>query len=166
MEFLLGGLKIEDQAFSFAEKVMDLTKFLIDVLDVQPPANNNAKKVKVTYHDPCHLANAQGIKEQPRELLRRIPGVELVEMKEANRCCGGSGTYSLTHYDNSMKILERKIDHAMLTGASKLATCCPSCTMQLRYGISRSKWQADVVHPVVLLSQSYRPAKAIKTQEK
>jgi glycolate oxidase iron-sulfur subunit len=122
--------------------------------------------MKVTYHDPCHLANAQGIKEQPRELLRRIPGVELVEMKEANRCCGGSGTYSLTHYDISMKILDRKIDHAMLTGASKLATCCPSCTMQLRYGVERSKWQADVVHPVVLLSQSYRQAKAVQAQEK
>ncbi|HPF20615.1 MAG TPA: (Fe-S)-binding protein [Syntrophomonas sp.] len=166
MEYLLGGLKIEDQAFAFSEKVMDLTKFLIDVLDVHPPVNAKAKKMKVTYHDPCHLANAQGIKEQPRELLRRIPGVELVEMKEANRCCGGSGTYSLTHYDISMKILDRKIDHAMLTGASKLATCCPSCTMQLRYGVERSKWQADVVHPVVLLSQSYRQAKAVQAQEK
>jgi len=141
---------------------MDLTKFLIDVLDVQPPANINAKKVKVTYHDPCHLANAQGIKVQPRELLRRIPGVELVEMKDANRCCGGSGTYSLTHYDMSMKILDKKMDNAMLTGASKIATCCPSCMMQLRYGISRSNMKAEVVHPVVLLSESYKKPPALK----
>lgn len=162
MNFLLGGLKIEDQAYEFSSKVMDLTKFLVDVLDVQPPANDNAKKVKVTYHDPCHLANAQGIKDQPRELLRRIPGVELVEMKDANRCCGGSGTYSLTHYDMSMKILDKKMDNAMLTGASKIATCCPSCTMQLRYGVSRSNMKAEVIHPVVLLSESYKKKPALK----
>jgi glycolate oxidase iron-sulfur subunit len=108
MEFLLGGLKIEDQAKRFADKVMDLSEFLIDVLDVQPLPNSSARKVKVTYHDPCHLANAQKIKAQPRELLQRLPGVELVEMKDANRCCGGSGTYSVTHYDMSMKILDKK----------------------------------------------------------
>lgn len=162
MEFLLGGLKIEDQAFDFSSKVMDLTKFLIDVLDVQPPANDQAKKVKITYHDPCHLANAQGVKAQPREILRRIPGVELVEMKDANRCCGGSGTYSLTHYDMSMKILDKKMDNAMLTGASKIATCCPSCMMQLRYGVSRVNMKAEVVHPVVLLSESYKRTPALK----
>jgi len=162
MEFLLGGLKIEEQALAFADKTMDLTKFLIDVLDIQPPANPAAKKVKVTYHDPCHLANAQGIKAQPRELLKRTPGVELVEMKDANRCCGGSGTYSITHYDLSMKILDKKMDNAMITGASKIATCCPSCMMQLRYGVTRSNWDAQVVHPVVLLSESYKKAPALK----
>jgi len=156
MHFLLGGSESEEEAKKFSAKVIDLTSFLIDVLDIKPLVNENANKIRITYHDPCHLVNAQGIKAAPRELLRRIPGVELVEMKDANRCCGGSGTYSLTHYDLSMKILDQKIANAMQTGASKVATCCPSCMMQLRHGINREHWHAEVVHPVELLSQSYK----------
>jgi glycolate oxidase iron-sulfur subunit len=155
LEFLFKRLKIEDKAMAFADKVMDLTQFLIDVIDVQIPPAVSQKRMRVTYHDPCHLANAQGIKTQPRELLKRIPGVEYVEMAKANSCCGGSGTYSITHYDMSMKILDHKMDNAMETGADYLATCCPSCSMQLRHGIARHKWNAKVVHPVELLSEYY-----------
>ncbi|PKM77715.1 MAG: glycolate oxidase [Firmicutes bacterium HGW-Firmicutes-15] len=156
MHFLLGGSEFENEAKNFSAKVIDLTSFLIDILDVKPPANEKTNKIKITYHDPCHLANAQGIKAAPRELLQRIPGVELVEMKDANRCCGGSGTYSLTHYDLSMQILDQKMHNAKQTGASKIATCCPSCMMQLRHGINREHWNAEVVHPVELLSDSYK----------
>jgi glycolate oxidase iron-sulfur subunit len=155
MEFLFKGLKIEDEAYAFAAKVMDVTKFLIDVMDIEIANNTSLKKVKVTYHDPCHLANAQGITKQPRELLQRIPGVEFVEMGEANRCCGGSGTYSVTHYDMSMKILDRKMDSAMETGAQKIATCCPSCMMQLKYGTVKHNWNVEVIHPIELLNDYY-----------
>lgn len=156
MELLLGGTDYREQAQEFASKVMDLTYFLIRVLDINPPANDKAPHVRVTYHDPCHLANAQGIKEEPRELLRRIPGVELVEMKDANRCCGGSGTFSLTHYDLSMQILDKKMDNIVETGAELIATCCPSCMMQLRHGVSRRGLETNLVHPVQLLSQAYQ----------
>jgi glycolate oxidase iron-sulfur subunit len=155
MEFLFKRLKIYNEAKAFADKVMDLTQFLIDVLDVKVPDITSESRVRVTYHDPCHLANAQGIKAQPRELLKRLPNVEYVEMANANSCCGGSGTYSLTHYDMSMKILDHKMDHAMETGADYVATCCPSCSMQLRHGIARHNWNARVVHPVELLSTYY-----------
>lgn len=157
-EFLLGGLKIEDEAREFSDKVMDLTRFLVEVLDVKMPEKDISRKTRVTYHDPCHLANAQGIKAAPRELLKRIPEVEYVEMPGANTCCGGSGTYSVTHYDLSMKILDKKMDRAMSTGAAKLATCCPSCSMQLRYGTERSHWDCEVVHPVVLANRSCQQA--------
>lgn len=156
MEFLFKGLKIEDEAMAFSNLVMDLTQFLIDVINVKiPDAVIAEPKVRVTYHDPCHLANAQGVKAQPRELLKRIPDVEYVEMADANSCCGGSGTYSLTHYEMSMKILDHKMDHAMETGADYVATCCPSCSMQLRHGIARHNWNARVVHPVELLNAYY-----------
>lgn len=161
MNFLFSGLNAEDAAQKFADKVMDLTKFLVEVLDIQPPQVSTDTNTRVTYHDPCHLANAQGIKNQPRELLNRIPGVEFVEMQDANSCCGGSGTYSVTHYDMSMKILDKKMDKAMQTGASVLATCCPSCMMQLGYGVKRHKWNAKVVHPVQLLSQAYKNEKPL-----
>jgi glycolate oxidase iron-sulfur subunit len=156
MEFILAGSELQAEAKIFSAKVIDLTKFLVEVLDIQVPADERAKPIKVTYHDPCHLANAQGIKAEPRELLRRIPGVELVEMKDANRCCGGSGTYSLTHYDLSMQILDKKMDNALETEAEFIATCCPSCMMQLNYGVRRRQSQAQVVHPVELLSRRYQ----------
>lgn len=156
MQFLLGGRKIEDEALLFASKVIDLTKFLIDILDIKLPEKNTIEKIKVTYHDPCHLLNAQGITQQPRELLQRIPEVEFVEMPLAARCCGGSGTYSVTHYDMSMKILDIKMDSAMSTGANIIATCCPSCMMQLNHGINRHKWEAKIQHPIELVSNSYK----------
>lgn len=155
MEFLFSGLKIEDEAYKFSDRVMDLTRFLVDVIDIQIPQAAFKKKLRVTYHDPCHLANAQGITREPRELLKRIPGIEFVEMKKANTCCGGSGTYSVTHYDMSMKILDRKMDNAMETGADLLATCCPSCIMQLNYGVQRHNWNCEVIHPIVLVSKCY-----------
>lgn len=156
MEFLAGGpLKLEE-AHVFAAKVMDLTQFLAEMLELVVPPLTVGEPIKVTYHDPCHLANAQGIKQAPRDLLRLIPGLELVEMDLANRCCGGSGTFALTHYDLSMKILDKKMASAMATGAEYLATCCPSCTMQLRYGIKRHNWNARVIHPVELLSLCYQ----------
>lgn len=155
LEFLLDGLKIEDEAKIFAQKVIDLNKFLIEVIDIKIPENVKTKKIKVTYHDPCHLANAQGIKKEPRELIKRVPGIQFIEMSEANRCCGGSGTYALTHYDLSMKILDKKMDSIMETGAEKIATSCPSCIMQISYGTRRHHFNSEVVHPVELVSQAY-----------
>lgn len=155
MDFLLGGLKIEDEAQEFSSKVIDLTKFLIDVIDIKIPPKNIEEKIKVTYHDPCHLANAQGIKDAPRELLNRIPELEFIEMPLANRCCGGSGTYSVTHHEMSMKILDVKMDSAMTTGAEILTTCCPSCIMQLKHGVNKHNWNAEVLHPIELVSRSY-----------
>lgn len=158
MEFLFGGLKFEPTALSFAARVMDVSRLLVEVLDIQlPPAA--ILEQKVTYHDPCHLSKAQQIKKEPRELLRRINGLDLVEMKDADRCCGGSGTYSLTHYDISMKILDRKMDGAMETSADIIATGCPSCIMQLRHGVARHKWTAQVQHPVVLVEKACAAAR-------
>lgn len=160
MEFLLQGTPYLEAGLQFASRVVDLTVFLVDILDIQVdvPAR---EKWRVTYHDPCHLVNAQGITSQPRELLKRIPGVELVEMENARSCCGGSGTYAVTHHEMSMKILDKKMEGAMATGADILSTCCPSCIMQLDYGCRRSNWNAEVVHPIMLLDRVYSGTKAI-----
>lgn len=155
MKFLFKGLNIEDEAMAFSKCTMDVIKFLLNVVKAEIPDISTGHSLKVTYHDPCHLANAQGIKDDPRKLLRCLPGVNYIEMADANTCCGGSGTYSLTHYDLSMKILDRKMEHAMETGADYVATCCPSCMMQLRYGAARHNWNAKVVHPLELLSSFY-----------
>jgi glycolate oxidase iron-sulfur subunit len=159
LKFVLEGTSYQEDGAAFAARVMDLTVFLVDVLDIQVDVKID-RKWRVTYHDPCHLVNAQGITEQPRELLRRIPGVELVEMPHAASCCGGSGTYSVTHHQLSMQILDKKMSNAASTGADILATCCPSCIMQLNFGCKRSNWNAEVLHPVVLLNRAYEPAPA------
>jgi glycolate oxidase iron-sulfur subunit len=153
MEFLFSGRNKD--IVEFSNKIVDLTCFLVDVLDIRLEKSHKSE-LPVTYHDPCHLANAQGIKNQPRELIKRIPGIKLVEMAEANRCCGGSGTYSLTHYDLSMKILDRKMDNIEKSGAHVIASCCPSCIMQLKYGVKRHQLEAEVVHPVELLNNFYK----------
>lgn len=155
LEFIAGGPLDHQQARDFSSKVMDLTQFIVDKLELIVP-DSSQEIVRVTYHDPCHLANAQRIKQAPRELIKRIPGVQLVEMDLANRCCGGSGTFALTHYDLSMKVLDKKMASAMATGAQCLATCCPSCTMQLRYGARINNWNVKVMHPVELLSSCYK----------
>jgi glycolate oxidase iron-sulfur subunit len=151
MHFLLGQTEYAQAAEEFSAKVMDLSKFLIEVLDIKISAGDLQPARTVTYHDPCHLANAQGIKAQPRELLRRIPGVTLAEMSDTNYCCGGSGTYSVTHYQTSMQILDKKMAMIKETDAEIVATCCPSCTMQLNYGIKRHNMNCQIMHPIQLV---------------
>jgi len=154
LNLLFAGTIHEEPAKLLADKTMDLSIFLTEVLDLQKIARKSVH-YKVTYHDPCHLVNAQGIKKPPRELLTSIPGLDFQEMELSQRCCGGSGTFSLTHYDLSMKILDKKIESAAVAQAQIIATNCPSCLMQLNYGVKRHKLPVKVMHPIELLNQSY-----------
>lgn len=154
MHFLLDGTEFLAEGLKLAEKSMDITRFLTEVAPLDPSCFRALDEMRVTYHDPCHLAKAQGIRQQPRNLLKLIPGVNLVEMKEPDRCCGGSGTFSMTHYDLSMKVLQHKMNNIMETGASVVATCCPSCTLQLSHGIKINGYQAKVKHPLQLLADA------------
>ncbi|MDR1616962.1 MAG: (Fe-S)-binding protein [Syntrophomonadaceae bacterium] len=159
LEFLFAGSPYEESARQLSEKVMDLCVLLIEVLNIKIPEGSRASEKepspKITYHDPCHLVNAQGVSKAPRELLQRIPGAEYREMDLAQRCCGGSGTFSLTHYDLSMKILDRKMKSAQKTGADIIATNCPSCIMQLKHGVRLHNLSAQVKHPVEIISDFY-----------
>jgi len=110
----------------------------------------------VSYHDPCHLGRGMGVRTQPRQILRSIPGLQFRELPEADWCCGGAGSYNLTHHELSVRILERKMENFRETGARLLATSCPSCLLQLGYGLRQAGLPARVVHPVQLLWQSYR----------
>ncbi|MGE5620436.1 MAG: (Fe-S)-binding protein [Sphingomonadaceae bacterium] len=142
-----------EKAAAYSKKFRDISEFLAEI-----PLDDRMGEVKarVTYHDPCHLVRGQKVAEQPRKLLQMIPGVEFVEMKEANWCCGGAGTYMLTHYQMSMGILDRKIANVAATDAEILASGCPVCQMQLGYGVRRAKLPMKVTHPVALLDRAYR----------
>jgi len=142
------------RARMFSKKVRDITEFLLKDISL----NHNFRKlnVKATYHEPCHLGRGQGIKEAPRKLLREILGVNFIEMNEADSCCGGAGSYTLTHRQLSMKILDRKMRNLKDSGAEVIITACPGCEIQLAQGLKRSKQKVKLMHLVELLAEAYR----------
>ncbi len=141
------------RAESFARKVRDISEFLMQI-PLEPPTAR--LPLRVTYHDPCHLVRGQNVRKQPRDLLRLIPGLEFVEMKEADWCCGSAGTQIITHYHNSMSLLKRKTRNIAATGAEVVASGCPGCQLQLGLGVRREGLNVRVVHPVQLLAEAYR----------
>lgn len=143
------------RAEQFAAKVRDISEFLVEI-GIRPPAGK--VHARVTYHDPCHLCRAQGIREQPREMLRAA-GVELVEMEGADTCCGSGGTQLITHYHTSLGVLETKMDRISETEAEIIASGCPGCQMQLAVGAKRRELDVKVIHPSQILAQAYRNEK-------
>ena len=141
------------EAADFVRKVRDISEFLVDVVGVKA----GAKPVEslVTYHDSCHLNRGQGIKVPPREILKAIPGLTFREMPEADRCCGGAGSFGMTHYDLSQRILDRKLDNAVSVNADIIALGCPACKMQISHGIARRKLPLSVSHPIELLAKTF-----------
>ncbi|MEW6661031.1 MAG: (Fe-S)-binding protein [Bacillota bacterium] len=140
------------KAQALSHKAMDLTKFIVEKAGV--PANLKEVNRTVTYHDPCHLIHCQKVSRQPRELLRAIPGVSLKEAGNAAQCCGSAGSFSLAHYDLSMKILNKKISGLAATGADTVATCCPTCMMQLNFGLKKNGVAGQTLHPVQILAEA------------
>jgi len=143
------------QASSFAGKVRDISEFLMDIGLI---TEMETLKHRVTYHEPCHLGRFQKVTSQPRQILQTIPGVEFIEMAEANMCCGAAGSYSLGHYDLSMKVLARKMGNMAQTDTDLLVTCCPGCSMQLAHGIREYGLKMKSVELVELLDLAYRIA--------
>lgn len=136
---------------NFSEKVIDIHKFITTHIAIKNKTNSTSK-VKVTYHDPCHLKRGQGVFLEPREILKSLPWVEFIEMDEPDACCGGAGGFNLKHYDLSLKIGKRKVDSIKRTGADIVVTGCPSCQMQLMDLLNRANYNRPVLHTVELLN--------------
>jgi glycolate oxidase iron-sulfur subunit len=94
----------------------------------------------------------QGLVREPRELLRRMPRAEFVELPEADWCCGGAGSYALSHYELAMQVLDRKMENLRKTGADVLVTTCPACILQLSHGVRRHGLKAEVRHLTEVVS--------------
>ncbi len=114
----------------------------------------------VTYHESCHLCHGQKISSQPRQLLRAIPNLKLVELPEANWCCGSAGIYNLTQPEMAGQLLQRKLDHIAATGVSIVATGNPGCLLQLANGAKQRGMILRVAHPITLLAEAYRSTEA------
>jgi glycolate oxidase iron-sulfur subunit len=105
----------------------------------------------VTYHEACHLAHAQGIRKEPRSVLRQIPGLTLVELPESDLCCGSAGMYNLLQTEMASQILRRKVERIRETGASHVAIGNIGCLLQISLGLRQAKVPVRAVHPVELL---------------
>jgi glycolate oxidase iron-sulfur subunit len=114
----------------------------------------------VTYQDPCHLAHGQRVRDQPRKLLRAIPGLELKEMTGADHCCGSAGIYNITHPDMSRHLLQEKMQAIAATKAGAVVAPNPGCMLQLRYGAREFGPNLTVYHLMDLLDRSYSQADA------
>ncbi len=116
-----------------------------------PRCRSAEKKIRVTYHDPCHL-RTQGITKEPRRILAALPQVEFVEMANAGTCCGLGGTYSVYHYETSKQIGAKKAAAIAASGAALVATDCPGCIMQLQDSINHAGGRQRAVHILELLN--------------
>ena len=132
--------------------VVDIADFLLRLGPV--PFVHNVP-LTATYHDACHLVRGMGVAEQPRSLIRSVPGLRFIEMERADVCCGCAGTFSATHYGLSRQILADKIDDIVATGADVVATGCSACKMQILDGMAHKGAHISVLHTAELLARAY-----------
>jgi glycolate oxidase iron-sulfur subunit len=114
---------------------------------------NKFDAYEVTYHDACHLAHAQNISSQPREVIQSLPGIKYTELEEANWCCGSAGIYNVVRYDDAVKQLERKMDNIRNSNAKIVLTGNPGCMGQINHGKQKFNVDVEVLHPVTLIKR-------------
>jgi len=157
-ELLADDPVYHDRAHQWDKKVRDIHEWLGEI-GVRTPGSGRpgSPETLVTYDASCHLLHGQRVARQPLDVLRAIPGVRLVELPEADWCCGSAGVYSLTQPEQSAKLLARKLDHIAATGATVLASGNPGCLLQLAAGMARDPrlTQVRACHPVELLAEAY-----------
>ena len=141
-----------DGAEAFSSKVKDIAEFLASTRIFE--RLRHPLRQRVGYDDPCHLIHGQGVRSEPRKLLKAIPGIQFVEIEGADQCCGSAGIYNITQNELSMEILDRKMEQIQKANIEVLATGNPGCIFQFRYGAKKLGLKLEVVHPVELLVRS------------
>jgi glycolate oxidase iron-sulfur subunit len=142
------------KARQWSEKVKDISEWLVEIGFRAP--KKPGTEARVTYHDACHLCHGQKITAEPRELLAKIPGLQIAPLTESMWCCGSAGIYNLIQPEMAEKLLHRKLDHIASTGATVVATGNPGCLLQISNGLAARGVKIEVVHPVTLLARAYR----------
>ena len=139
----------------WSAKMRDVHEWLVEI-GITPTKSNGDPQLPVTYHEACHLCHGQKITRAPRQVLERVPGLQLVEMPEAAWCCGSAGIYNITQPEMSRKLLARKLANIAKTGARTVASANPGCSVQLEAGARERGLALEIVHPVTLLARAYR----------
>jgi glycolate oxidase iron-sulfur subunit len=140
-----------ERAADFRAKVRDVSEFLATLPPVAP---RHPIRARVAYHDACHLSNAQGIRQQPRDLLRGIPELTLAEIADGDQCCGSAGIYNLTEPASAEEIGLRKVANVVAAKADLLASANPGCTLQIGKYLRRRGVALPSLHPIEILDAS------------
>ena len=147
------GAHLKDFYPELKGRVKDLSEWLAEI-GLPVPARE--VKLRVTYQDACHLAHAQKIKKQPRELIRSLPGIEFVEMRHAEICCGAAGLYNTLEPEMSNRVLQEKLNDLQATKADLVGVANPGCQMQLESGLRQRGSAMKVEHVSELLARAYQ----------
>jgi glycolate oxidase iron-sulfur subunit len=142
-----------ERAQAFAAKCKDISEV---IADLPPRAPRHSIPLRVGYHDSCHLQHAQGIRNQPRAVLRTIPDLEVIDLPDAPICCGSAGIYNLVEPETARQLGDRKVQHLLSTEAQMVVSGNPGCLLQLRGGLLRAQRNMPVVHMIELLDASIR----------
>jgi glycolate oxidase iron-sulfur subunit len=145
-----------ERAQAFSMRVRDVTEIVSEL--GAPRAPRHPLALRVAYHDACHLAHAQGIRQPPRDLLRSIPGVEILPFGEQEICCGSAGIYNLVEPEPARELGDRKVAHIDAVRPDLIATGNPGCTLQMRAASARLGRQRPIRHPIEILDASIRGA--------
>jgi glycolate oxidase iron-sulfur subunit len=143
-----------EKALTVRPKLKALSEYLVDIGIPDLPGSLDTR---VTYHDPCHMSRYQNLVNEPRELIRKIQGIEYRELPEAGWCCGAAGTYNIAHYGQSMQVLDCKMENVKKTGADILVTTCPACNIQLAHGVLRHGLHCEVLDLAELIDRALNP---------
>ncbi len=150
---LFNGTPLQDEAKAFSAKARDVTELLAEIGLMEAPRE---VKLKVAYDDPCHLLHGQGIGKEPREALGTIPGLELVDFDEPERCCGAAGIYNLLYPETARILASWKARDILQSRAEAVCTGNPGCMLQVRYGLKMEKREDfPVYHPMELLASAW-----------
>ena len=149
----LGDLLGTDEASAFADRTRDVLAFLSE-RDLEPPRANPGVE-RVAYHDACHALRVLHLRDQPRALLERIPGLEIVDIPDGETCCGAAGLSVVTQPQTADALMRSKAEAIASTGASVVASANPGCTMQIAAGLRALGAEVEVLHPVELLDRAY-----------
>ena len=143
-----------ERAKAFSAKVRDVSEFL---QELGPVAERNPLPVTAAYHDACHLAHAQGVRKQPRQTLKQIPGIDVKEIREAEICCGSAGIYNMVEPEPAAELGERKASNILKTGAQIIVTSNPGCMLQIQSSLKKmGHGGLPMAHPVEVLDASLR----------
>lgn len=142
----------EASAEEFAARVRDPLTLLAEA-DLPPP--RTTVRARVALHHACHLLHAQGVGEEVERLVRAVPGVELVDLPEADICCGSAGTYNLTEREMATRLGKRKVANIMTSGAEIVLAANPGCLLQIGAGLLREGKPIRYEHPVDFLARAY-----------
>lgn len=147
-----------EKAKIVASKIRDISEYLVDELKVDFSKLGNVP-ITFTYHEPCHIGRGMGLTRQPLEMLTKLPGITYQPMSQPNRCCGGAGSFSLTNYDVSYQILQKKVADIETTNTNVVVTGCGSCRMQIEDGLAQGNLPHKVMHVIEVVQQAYRNTK-------